>query len=683
MPRCGFVGQNGYIGSYLYDTLVKSGYDVTPLDFRYQPLDPDVLGKLDIIVYTGGVTTRTLCNALFEGNIRKSNVEDILQLSSALTQSQLLIYFSTAAIYEGVGCVAANECLEIVKETLDTYSLSMYEREMALSSLSNCRTLGLRIGMTCGISRRQRYDLAFMSMIHAALHNEPIAVDHYNPARAILGLDDLYRAIETLICRHESIKGHRIYNLSSFNTTMKDLSSYISSELGSPIKLTTQSRTKNTVGFAMDTSRFCTEFEFSFLETKESILSTFLENKDMFLRFTNKCRVCKKAGLDLILDLGNQPLVNNLLLSKDDTSERFPLNIYGCKECHHTQLGCTIPPLKMFNFYTYVSGVSSSAVAHFNMIADYLISSAKGRTSVLELASNDGCQLDFFKAAGFQTFGVDPAQNICEIATTKGHTILCDYWGDKDFPILPPSFDIILAQNVLAHVPDPVKFVKKCVDYMTEDTILYLQTSQCEMYLHNEFDTVYHEHMSFFTLESFKHLAEVCNLVITDMNKFPIHGTSYGLRLQKRLSAETHCKKFLDGVQEEHSLGLYLPSFFHQYSSNVIKFKYDMLNVLEEYRKNYTIVGYGAAAKGITMLNYIDFGHIDYIVDDCDLKYGKFTPGLNIPIVSKDVLSADTRPLLIIILPWNIKEELTQKIHTLLQGKSVRILIPFPSIVIQ
>jgi SAM-dependent methyltransferase len=335
----------------------------------------------------------------------------------------------------------------------------------------------------------------------------------------------------------------------------------------------------------------------------------------------------------------------------------------------------------MFNFYTYVSGVSISAVAHFKMLAEYLIRSAKGKSRVLELASNDGSQLDFFQEAGFQTFGVDPAQNICAIAKQKGHTIICDYWGEKEFPTLPKFFDIILAQNVLAHVPDPVIFVKKCTEYMTEDTILYLQTSQCEMYLHNEFDTIYHEHMSFFTLESFKKLAERCNLTITSMKKFPIHGTSYGLSFQT--ARGPHCQEFLEHLAEEHSLGVYSSSFYYNYRLNVIKFKYDMLNLLEQSRKEYTIVGYGAAAKGITMLNYIDFKYIDYIVDDCDLKYGKFTPGLKIPIVSKDVLQKDTRPLLILILPWNIKEELAKKIHTLLQGKSVHILIPFPSITIE
>jgi 2-polyprenyl-3-methyl-5-hydroxy-6-metoxy-1,4-benzoquinol methylase len=299
------------------------------------------------------------------------------------------------------------------------------------------------------------------------------------------------------------------------------------------------------------------------------------------------------------------------------------------------------------------------------MLAEYLISLANGNTTVLELASNDGCQLDFFRDAGFQTFGIDPAQNICDIAKTKGHIIICDYWGQKEFSSLPKYFDIILAQNVLAHVPDPMIFVKKCKEYMREDTILYLQTSQCEMYIRNEFDTIYHEHMSFFTLESFKTLAENAGLTITSMKKFPIHGTSYGLTFQTARGA--HCPEFLEYLNEEHLQGMYSSSFYYGYRSKVIKFKYDMLNILEEYRKNYTIIGYGAAAKGITMLNYIDFKYIDYIVDDCELKYGKYTPGLKIPIVKHDVLKSDTRLLLVIILPWNIKEELIQKIQALLQ----------------
>ena len=228
----------------------------------------------------------------------------------------------------------------------------------------------------------------------------------------------------------------------------------------------------------------------------------------------------------------------------------------------------------------------------------------------------------------------------------------------------------------MAHVPDPIAFVKQCVKYMTDDTILYLQTSQCEMYIHNEFDTIYHEHMSFFTLESFKALADICNLTITDTNKFSIHGTSYGLLFQKNKGA--HCSKFVEYLDKEHAVNMYAAEFYYEYRTKVINFKYTILKMLDEFRANYTIVGYGAAAKGITMLNYINFKYIDYIVDDCKFKYGKYAPGLNIPIVTNDILLNDTRPLLIIILPWNIKNELIQKIKILIQGRSIPILIPFP-----
>jgi nucleoside-diphosphate-sugar epimerase len=680
MYSIGIVGNNGYIGSYIYDTLLKDSYNVIALDYRYKDIDTDILSKLDVIIYTGGISTRILCSELSRDELISKNIDDIIKLSCALNKSQLLLYLSTAALYEGTGNSLPNEFSQIERENLDIYSQSMYDREILISKLTNCNTVGLRIGMVSGFSRRQRYDLAFMNRIYTSLHENVIYVDQHNPSRAILGLCDLYRCVEVLIQHRLSIRGHHIYNISSFNTTINDLTKYISSELQSSIKVIPNNRNNNILGFSMDTTSFCTSFNFTFKETKETLLSMFLEHKDMFYIFTTRCRVCKKNGLELILDLGNQPLVNNLLLSSDNDSECFPLNIYECKQCHHTQLGCTVPPLKMFNFYTYVSGVSSSAIAHFKMITEYLISFTKGRKSVLEIASNDGCQLDFFKLAGFQTFGIDPAKNICDIANKKGHTIICDYWGDKDFSILPKEFDIILAQNVLAHVPDPVAFVKKCVEYMTDDTILYLQTSQCDMYLHNEFDTIYHEHMSFFTLESFKYLAEKCNLTITNMKKFAIHGTSYGLSFKK--GNGEHCSEFMQYLMNDRSLELYSSSFYYKYRSNIIKFKYDILNILEEYKKNYTIVGYGAAAKGITMLNYINFKNIDYIVDDSELKYGKFTPGLKIPIVSKEILQNDTRNLLIIILPWNIKEELIQKIQILVQGRSIRMLISFPKICI-
>jgi nucleoside-diphosphate-sugar epimerase/2-polyprenyl-3-methyl-5-hydroxy-6-metoxy-1,4-benzoquinol methylase len=679
MSKIGLVGHNGYIGSYIYDTLLNTGYDITPLDYRYKPIDISDISMLNIIIYTGGVTTRSLCGVISKEEIVNKNVDDIIRLSTAMNSSQVMLYLSTAAVYEGYGSHPQEESVTVSKDILDIYSLTMYEKECAIARLTNCNSVGLRIGMTCGVSRKQRYDLAFMNMVHTSLTERVVHLDVNNPSRSILGLEDLFRCIETLITQRHTLTGHRVYNLCSFNTDMNQLATYISSELNSSIIPINTTKT-NTIGFAMDTNRFCKDFRFSFHDTMSSILNNFMKNSSIFHSFTSKCRVCKGAGLELILDLGNQPLVNNLLLNREDDTEAFPLNIYGCKSCYHTQLGCTVPPLKMFKFYTYVSGVSSSAVGHFKMLSEYLIASAKGKSTVLELASNDGCQLDFFRAAGFQTFGVDPAQNICDIAKEKGHTIICDYWGDKDFPSLPKHFDIILAQNVLAHVPDPVIFVKKCVEYMNEDTILYLQTSQCEMYMHNEFDTIYHEHMSFFTLESFKMLAGKCNLTITRTEKFPIHGISYGLTFQT--ARGPHCQEFLSLLEEEHSRGMYSSLFYYKYRSKVIKFKYDMLNILEEYRKNYTIVGYGAAAKGITMLNYINFKHIEYIVDDCELKYDKYTPGLKIPIVKHEVLKHDTRPLLIIILPWNIKGELIQKIQTFVQGRNVRMLIPFPTICI-
>jgi nucleoside-diphosphate-sugar epimerase len=680
MYTIGVIGENGYIGSYIYDNLIKNNFCVKSLDYRHKNINASEFEELDIIIYTGGITTRNLCDNLNIENINNKNIDDILLLASYLTEKHLLIYMSTAAIYEGYGNIPASESMRVLVDNHDIYSKSIYQRELALSTVK-CRTVGLRTGMTCGISRCQRYDLAFMNMVLNSFKNNKITITQHDTARSFLGLKDLYRSIETIILNNTTLTGSTIFNICSFNSTINEIANFISSELKSKISIIETNKIQNNIGFSMNNQLFSNRFNFTFNDTKESILAEFIQNKSIFERFTNECRICKGSNLYLILNLGNQPLVNNLLLTQNAEAEIFPLNIYNCNNCYHTQLGCTISPLKMFNYYTYVSGVSNSALEHFKMITDYLISISKYRHKVLELASNDGSQLDFFKSAGFETYGVDPAKNICEIALKKGHTIICDYWDDKDFSnVLPSSFDIIVAQNVVAHVPDPIKFVKKCSNYMTDDTILYIQTSQAEMYIHNEFDTIYHEHMSFFTLESFKYLAETSNLFICDTNKFPIHGTSYGITLKKRTNNQIHCAKFFVLLQDEISAGMYKPSFYYQYRSNIIKFKYDILNVLEEYRKNYMIVGYGAAAKGITMLNYINFKHIEYIVDDCELKYGKFTPGLNIPIVNKNVLQNDMRNLLIIILPWNIKDELIQKIQTLVQGRSVRILIPFPKI---
>ena len=676
LRNIGLIGSNGYIGSFLHDNLLKEGHKVVQLDYRCIPIDVYALRQFEIVIYTGGVTTRTLCGNLSGEVISQKNVTDIVEVASLLDESQTFVYLSSAAVYEGYGGAPQTEEATINEALLDPYTLSMYNKEMAVRRLP-VKSVGLRMGMTCGISRKQRFDLAFMRMVHSALTEGVVYMDTNNPFRSVLGLRDLFRCVQRIVVEANPMKGHHIFNLSSFNTNAAELVAYISSELNASVELKPLSKKINAVGFTADASKFCETFGFTFEETAESILKVFLEHKAVFHRFTSKCRVCKASNMELVLDMGNQALANNLLLDEESQPQEYPLNIYRCCACHHTQLGCTVPPSEMFDSYTYLSGVSSSAVEHFNMLAEYLASHAKGRESVLEIACNDGCQLDFFRAAGFRTYGVDPASNICDMSRKKGHTVLLGYWGEEAFDSLPPKFDVILAQNVLAHVPDPVKFVNKCVDYMTDDTILYLQTSQSEMYLNNEFDTVYHEHMSFFTLESFKHLAEKCSLCIADVKKFPIHGVSYGVFLKK---GGGHCAALHSLLQDEHSKGMYTAHFYYQYRCNVVQFKYDMLKLLEGYRKDHTIVAYGAAAKGITMLNYIHFEHIDYIVDDCTFKYGKYSPGLNIPIVSKDVLAADQRNLMVIILPWNIKEELMAKIKLLLSNRTFKILNTFPKI---
>lgn len=679
--KVGIFGSNGYIGSFLMDQFRKKGYTVFGLDYRNRLLDIQQLQTMNVVIFLGGISKRSMCDIVSENQLREANIEAVCEIAKAMRNTQLLIYFSSAGIYESFGSIPGKEDNVIDDKKLDWYSYSVLQRENALSAIQTCKIVGLRTGMTVGISNRQRFDLGFQKMFMDAIKNKRIIVDNDSLYRPILGFYDLFNAIETLIMNKDSFQ-NEIYNLSSFNILLYDLAKFLGNKLGAEVLLDENGTKKSNIGFSMNTDKFTNQFKFKWKETKETLFDELFKNIHIFQNHNNSCKVCRSKQLINILSLGNHYLVNNLLSHPDESSESFPLDLYRCEACSHTQLGYNISPDKMFKYYTYVSGVSKTSLDHFKTLYNYLSGKFDSAGTILEIASNDGCQLDFFKSNGWATYGVDPAENICELAKKKGHTILCDYWGKPDLKMeLPATFNIIIAQNVLAHVPNPDTFINNCVQYMNDASILYIQTSQSEMFKRNEFDTIYHEHMSFFTLSSFKHLFENNNLVIVDFIKYPIHGTSYGLLLKKKTKyLKDHSDSFLKSYIEEQNAGLFTTSFYYSYRMNVTQFKVNFANIVESLANTHKIVAYGAAAKGITLINYLDIKCIHYIVDDCDLKIGKYTPGSKIPVVDFSTLASEKDTICVLILPWNIKDELIRKIMSVRMKSNTKILVPFPKI---
>ena len=220
-------------------------------------------------------------------------------------------------------------------------------------------------------------------------------------------------------------------------------------------------------------------------------------------------------------------------------------------------------------------------------------------------------------------------------------------------------FDLIMAFHVLPHVTDPNDFVKSCITVLSDNGKIFIQTSQCDMFLNNEFDVIYHEHSSYFTGRSIRELAHRNGLYVGSIVKTDIHGNSFLFSLQKEASDELQLNTLID---DETNNGIYTEQKYIDFAKNASTIKEQLLDGLTQFKNDgYTIIGYGAAAKGNTLLNYIEY-KLDYIIDDNDMKWGYLTPGMDIEIHSIDLLKRDFDKICFVPLAWNFYDEIKTRI---------------------
>lgn len=241
----------------------------------------------------------------------------------------------------------------------------------------------------------------------------------------------------------------------------------------------------------------------------------------------DKCLCCDSSELVTHLDLKTQPLANSYR-KKNEILDEFELKTNLCTECYHLQLSIAVNPDLLFKNYLYVSGTSHTLRNYFNWFSDYVFELVdfKSNLKVLDIACNDGTQLDYLKEKGFETYGIDPAENLFPISS-KNHTIYCGYLDPFISDKWENKFDVIIAQNVFAHNANPFDFLIKIKKMLATNGIVLIQTSQSEMILKNEFDTIYHEHISFFNSNSMLSLSKRANINLIDIIKTPVHGSSY------------------------------------------------------------------------------------------------------------------------------------------------------------
>lgn len=396
-----------------------------------------------------------------------------------------------------------------------------------------------------------------------------------------------------------------------------------------------------------------------------------------------ECLACGSNNLKLTLDLNTQPLANSFKKNKDDKQEEFPLAVNHCKNCFHVQLTHAVNPDLMYKDYLYVSGTSQTMNDHFEWFAryskEYFESLSKEfLDTVLDIGCNDGSQLNYFISDIIETYGVDPAENLAATSRARGHDIYVGYF-DESFVKVSGMYDIIIAQNVFAHNYDPLTFLNNAKNVMARDSLLFIQTSQADMIKNNEFDTIYHEHISFYNINSMNELCKRASLNLIDVTKCPLHGNSYIFVISKYASRSANIENLID---MERKVGLLTEEKYKEYALKCQGIVDDLLSSLNGAAADgYTLVGYGAAAKGMTLLNYAKI-KLDYIIDDNPLKQNRYTPGMSIPIVSSDILLEfhENQKIIFIPLAWNFFDEIKSKIKAKRDNKNDLFLRYFPDV---
>lgn len=405
----------------------------------------------------------------------------------------------------------------------------------------------------------------------------------------------------------------------------------------------------------------------------------------------HRCRSCGSTQSLPVIDLGLQPLANNLLRAEDlaRPEPRFPLAVFVCSDCWLMQITDTVPPVELFSDYIYFSSFSDAMLRHArNAVQQHVSTKKLGPDSfVIEVASNDGYLLKNFVESGIPCLGFEPAANIAEVARQNGVETHCEFFGSSTAAALREQkgrADLILGNNVFAHAPDTNDFVAGAAELIKPDGwVVFEFPYGVEMIRNVEFDTIYHEHVYYFTLTPLIPLFRRHGLEIFNVEHLDIHGGS--LRLYAApAGAETVRPAVQKLLEEENNLGVSSPAYYQKFSEQADRVKNDLIQFLQEQRKaGKRVAAYGASAKGSTLLNFVGeaAGGIEFIADRSTYKHGRLSPGLHIPIVAAEEL-ASRAPDYAVLLVWNFAEEVMSQQQEY-QSHGGRFVIPLPELAIR
>jgi SAM-dependent methyltransferase len=402
------------------------------------------------------------------------------------------------------------------------------------------------------------------------------------------------------------------------------------------------------------------------------------------------CLFCGTALEHTFVDLGLSPLCESYVArDRLQLMEAFyPLHVFVCHECYLVQLPVHVDPTQIFQEYAYFSSYSSSWVDHAKDYVESImpVLGLDRNSLVIELASNDGYLLQHFVHKGIPVLGVEPAANVAKEAEQRGIPTIVDFFGTRvarELAISCQFADLVVGNNVLAQVPAINDFLEGVRMILKPRGVVTMEFPHLLRLVDEvQFDTIYHEHFSYFSFITVERIFRSHGLTIFNVDEIPTHGGS--LRIYAKHTADTS-RPLTDRVsglrRREEDLGMHRLDYYKSFEKRVVEVKRSMLEFLiRAKREGKSIAGYGAPGKGNTLLNYcgIRTDFIDYTVDRNPYKQGKFLPGTRIPILSPSAI-ADTRPDYVLILPWNIKDEIMTQL-SYIRDWGGRFLVPIPKL---
>jgi SAM-dependent methyltransferase len=404
-----------------------------------------------------------------------------------------------------------------------------------------------------------------------------------------------------------------------------------------------------------------------------------------------KCRSCNADGLIPVLDLGRTPLANSLLTTEqlDIPEADYPLEVVFCPECTLVQITETVPPEILFRDYVYFSSFSDTMLSHAEELVNQVLNERQlsAPSLAVEVASNDGYLLQFYKRSGIPVLGIEPARNVARVAMEeRGIRTITEFFSNAlahDLVTRGERADVLHANNVLAHVADLNDFVRGVYHLLRPDGVTIIEVPYIKDLVDRcEFDTIYHEHLCYFSLTALDALFRRHNLQITAVERIPIHGGSLRITAGPAgsYSPNAEVERLLE---EERNWGVRDAKFYRKFGARVDSLKTDLGGLLAEVKsKGARIAAYGAAAKGSTLLNYFKIGRetIDFVVDRSTYKQGRYLPGVHIPIVETERLLKEM-PDYVLLLTWNFAAEILEQ-QAEYRQRGGRFILPVPEVTV-